>query len=427
MLPINSNGTQQVGGPGTKLSKEDVIAVREHLTEILEGPFFIGTHRRAQFLRYVVEQALAGHPDALKEREIGTALFGRSQSYETKEDAIVRVTASEVRKRLEQHYQKYGLISKFRIGIPPGSYNPVFSRVHRPMRDKLGRIWSAAVLIIAVVTISTIWFVHARAATGSALPWSVFFQSDRPLKVIASDPNLAEIAWLTGKQVSLSDYANHIYVAESNWLTPDGDRIARMVLRGDKASLVDSSIVANVGALAGAKSRVIEVHGARDIQLSDLKTENNFVFLGSPRSNPWTALFGGQLDFRFDFNDDPKVLGEFIRNVRPKAGEKEAYMPTAPGWATGDSFAILAFIPNPDQKGQVLLLQGISAEATKAAGQLATDLPRFSSALQKCGLSSSDGLHHFELLLRVNTMAGQPMQTDIVACHVLDGTPAQKS
>jgi hypothetical protein len=51
-------------------------------------------------------------------------VFGRSPSYDTGEDAIVRVTASDVRKRLLQHYDRYGSASEFRINLPLGSYIP---------------------------------------------------------------------------------------------------------------------------------------------------------------------------------------------------------------------------------------------------------------------------------------------------------------
>ena len=55
---------------------------------------------------------------------IGLELFERSPAYDTGEDAIVRVTASDVRKRLLQHYGKYGAASEFRISLPLGSYIP---------------------------------------------------------------------------------------------------------------------------------------------------------------------------------------------------------------------------------------------------------------------------------------------------------------
>src|SRR5208282_3495104 len=105
-------------------SETYVAALREHLRDIIDGEAFRGSHRSAQFLTYIIDQALVGHFDSLKERMIGIELFGRSPSYDTSEDAIVRVTASDVRKRLLQHYGKYGSASEFRITLPLGTYIP---------------------------------------------------------------------------------------------------------------------------------------------------------------------------------------------------------------------------------------------------------------------------------------------------------------
>jgi len=91
------------------------------------------SHRSAQFLKHIVEQSIAGSFESLKERSIGIELFGRSPSYDTGEDAIVRVTASDVRKRLLQHYGKHGATSEARLILPLGSYIPEFRRdVHGP-------------------------------------------------------------------------------------------------------------------------------------------------------------------------------------------------------------------------------------------------------------------------------------------------------
>ena len=81
-------------------SREETAALLKHVAEIVEGKAFRGSPRSRQFLSYVVEQAIAGNVDSLKERVIGAELFGRPPAYETGEDAIVRVTASDVRKRL---------------------------------------------------------------------------------------------------------------------------------------------------------------------------------------------------------------------------------------------------------------------------------------------------------------------------------------
>ncbi len=108
--------------------RERCSTLREHIKEVVEGEAFKGSHRSVQFLKYIVDQAIAGHFECLKERVIGVELFRRPPSYDTGEDAIVRVTASDVRRRLLQHYGRYGNTSKFRIQLPLGSYIPEITR-----------------------------------------------------------------------------------------------------------------------------------------------------------------------------------------------------------------------------------------------------------------------------------------------------------
>ena len=105
--------------------------------------------------------------------------------------------------------------------------------------------------------------------------------------------------------------------------------------------------------------------------------------------------------------------------MHPRPGELSLYVASAPGWATGQSYAIIAFIQNPDQNGQVLLLAGENGEGTEAAGKLVTDLPRLATTLKRCGIAPSGSLQHFEILLHLNTMAGSPSNIDAAACHIL--------
>jgi hypothetical protein len=128
------------------------------------------------------------------------------------------------------------------------------------------------------------------------------------------------------------------------------------------------------------------------------------------------------LDFRFVF--DKSAGSEFIRNLHPRPNEQPVYIPTANGYATGDSYAIIALVKNPDQSGQVLLLAGANSEGTAAAGRVATDLTRLSIELRNCGINPSGPVRHFEMLLHLNTMAGTPSNIDLVACHILPGDSA---
>src|SRR3984957_15340381 len=451
-------------------TESDIELFQQHLKEVIEGAAFKASHRSGQFLKYIVDQAIAGHFESLKERVIGIELFGRSPTYDTGEDAIVRVTASDVRKRLLQHYGKDGATSEFRISLPLGAYIPEIARrtrssanghshlsgpgaeldhvadvhpdlLHIPVqapfidvavepsrpgvRARTPRLFFIAALCTLALVASAVvaWnrYSVVEVVPRSSLLWSAFFRSPNSTQIITSDPNIAEIDGYTGGQLSVSDYANHNYIPDPSKLTPEISNLCRNILRGDKAAAVDVPIAVYIGQMALASSREVSVHAARSIQIQDLASENNFVFLGSPRSNPWSALFSDQLDFRFVF--DPKAKTEFIRNQHPRPQEAPAYVPTAPGWQTGRSFATVAFVKNPDQAGEVLLVAGATGEGTAAAGRFITDNPRPNTILKRCGVKDSGEVQHSQLLLQLNAMAGAPSNVDVVACHRLDGSP----
>jgi hypothetical protein len=159
----------------------------------------------------------------------------------------------------------------------------------------------------------------------------------------------------------------------------------------------------------------LKIHPARALQLGDIKTDDDFIFLGSPHSNPWSTLFQDQMDF--DFVYDANLRQEVIRDRRARKGELSMYVPTARGWDTGQAFAVMAFVGNPSQNGHVLLLAGTNAEGTEAAGKLASNLDLLSRNLQKCGIEPAGPPVRFELLLQVHTMAGSPTTFEVIACH----------
>jgi TolB-like protein/Flp pilus assembly protein TadD len=108
------------------LSPEQIGLVRLHLKEMLASHAFAGTKRTQDFLQLIVEHALEGEFDNLRERMIGAEMFGRPIAYDTGSDSVVRVRASEVRKKLAQYYLEIDRKSTVRIELPIGSYVPRF-------------------------------------------------------------------------------------------------------------------------------------------------------------------------------------------------------------------------------------------------------------------------------------------------------------
>jgi hypothetical protein len=307
--------------------------------------------------------------------------------------------------------------------------DPVLTKTpaHFLERTSSARKQGLFALVVIVLLNGAFWafvwrhYQRTDAPEMSVLPWSAILNSSHATQVITSDPNIVFVQEITGNEISASDYANRKYIPENNSLTPEDLRLFHVFLWGDySAAAVDTPIALRIAALLQNGSRKIDSHAARSVQLSDLKNDDNFILLGSPRSNPWSTLFTDELDFRFVF--DKATKQEIIQNVHPRKGELPAYVPTAAGWATGQSYAIVAFLKNPDQDGQVLLLAGANAEGTEAAGKFATDLPRLSASLDQCGIHAPRPVRHFEILLGLKTMAGSPSDVNIVACHVLPGT-----
>ena len=438
-----SNGGSAIVSGAELVSNAAVL--RGHLREVLESPAFRGSRRCQQFLQHVVEKAIGSHYNELKERVLGVELFGRSPIYDTGEDAIVRVTASDVRKRLHQFYADTR--SSIRIAIPSGSYGPEFRRVvdstlalvsppvslpaveperaaaevHQPRLRRL--IPYIIYATAAVVLLLCVWFwrIQVSLSPRNVLPWSAMLRDERPIQVIFADPDISTIQQLLGYEITLSEYANRRYVRGIESLGPDLQRALRS-LHGVNVPIVDAGIALNISGLAGASAARLKIHPARTLQLADVKTDDDFIFLGSPHSNPWTTLFQDQMDF--DFAYDENLHQEVIRNKRPRNGELSVYVPTARGFDTGQAFAVMAFIANPSQNGHVLLLAGTNAEGTEASGKLASNLDQLSRNLQKCNIDPSGPPVHFELLLQVHTMAGSPNTLEVIGCHPIRTPPS---
>src|ERR1700734_3587743 len=101
------------------LNKTTQRAITDQLNRLVTSPLFSHSKRFPIFLRFVVEQTLAGEADNIKERTLGIEIFERDASY---------VTAAEIRKRVAQYYQDPSHERELCISLPPGSYIPQFSQ-----------------------------------------------------------------------------------------------------------------------------------------------------------------------------------------------------------------------------------------------------------------------------------------------------------
>lgn len=101
--------------------------VQEHLERILQSSEFRNSLRMRRFLAFVIEAALDGTADDLKEQVIGVAVFDKDPSnFDPRTDPIVRNDARRLRRKLEIYYASENQFDGLRIEIPKGGYAPAF-------------------------------------------------------------------------------------------------------------------------------------------------------------------------------------------------------------------------------------------------------------------------------------------------------------
>jgi len=186
----------EADGDRDTATAERAALIRDELHKIFASDAFKGGKRAQDFLELIVEHALAGRFDNLRERMLGAEMFGRPVDYDTANDAVVRVKASEVRRRLSEYYRSLDTPPLIRIDLPTGSYVPQFSSPQKaddalPPAGAAGavppvsfrQIWTS-LRRWQVITLSAV--VVAGAVAGVVL-WN-FTRAEEPLRSIAVLP-----------------------------------------------------------------------------------------------------------------------------------------------------------------------------------------------------------------------------------------------
>src|SRR5262249_32837256 len=119
-----SSGVDVRPGQDRDLSPE---MIRRQLEHIIESSVFNKSTRLTAFLRFVVEESLAGRGDSLKEQVLASELYGRGSDFDSGNDPVVRVDARRLRDKLREYYTQLPADPVI-IALPKGSYVPVFER-----------------------------------------------------------------------------------------------------------------------------------------------------------------------------------------------------------------------------------------------------------------------------------------------------------
>ncbi|MGA8743406.1 MAG: malectin domain-containing carbohydrate-binding protein [Terracidiphilus sp.] len=84
------------------------------------------SHNLAQMLKFICEKHFEGQDSQITEHVLAVEALGRRSDFNPQVDTIVRVTAHQLRKRLQEIYAGPGASRSVQIHIPAGQYAPSF-------------------------------------------------------------------------------------------------------------------------------------------------------------------------------------------------------------------------------------------------------------------------------------------------------------
>ncbi len=420
------------------------VLIREHLQEILANHLFRSSERCRRFLTYIVERTLAGEEEDLKERRIGVEVFHRPADYNTGDHPIVRITASEVRRRLIQFYAETGAgTPPVRIELPVGAYRPHFryedvlnpkpqphlapvpvsARPQENPGDAAGsrRNYSwlllAALLLTATLAIAGFRYLEAQrvAASAGSLQqfWAPVSTTRQPVLICLASPIVY--------QPRLNVYQKSPRFAQEFATQLDRTRHElhlppRTSLRWSEMMPFKNFYVAGGDAYAAARYSAVmsELHKPAQVRLGDnwslADLRNSPSVLVGAFDNDWALQLNASLPFRWVERDGAGMILD----------SSSAHRLWQQHWDTGKpidtDYGLITRLLNAPTGQFVLMAGGIGPYGTEAAGNLLSDSAALATVLRE--LPNDWSRHNLQLVIKTTITDGVVGPAHVVAFRV---------
>lgn len=362
---------------------------RAQVERLLADPLFSQSKRYGAFLRYVAERALSHNQESLNERTLGVEIFGRPPNYDTDADPIVRVTASELRKRLAQYYEDPAHAGEIRVLIHKGTYLAEFvaACAHPAAAEAAAPVTpvSAPVPPAAPEPVKTKRWYYVAALLGILALSAVAIRIVRPQQTIFEQFWRPVLAGPRDVLVSIPQFSDHVRLegVESpklTWsdpLTPAGDpmNVPWDIYSRRLVHISDVAVAARIAEFLGSKGKHALLKGEHDLTMHDLR-EAPAVILGG-LANQWTSQMLPQARFHFDGEGSIRL----IRDSQHPENKQWAFDSKVRSSDRVKDFIIISRVADSVSGRVTVLAGGFSVWGTEAAIDLLTDADQMQSVL----------------------------------------------
>ena len=407
------------------LSEREKEEVREQLDRLLASHHLNQSQRSVTFLRFIINHALEGDEENLKERTLGIEVFHRGADYDTASDPVVRVTASGLRKRIAQYYQDPGHENEVRIILPSGSYVPNFHwpsdsneagvpdlelaaeesavqvdeglvpRAQRERHRLVLKISAACILTALLVAGAIIW--HTTSRSGFNFFWGPILMGRDPVLVCIADQ--LQDAGIALRNPAAPD--------DEMWFKDDTKKNAYTTIAID-----DMSAATRIAAVFQASGKKYALKGERATTLDDLRS-GPAILIGA-FDNAWTLRVTKSLRFHFLLGDGHLLIVDGTASTQPQ-WVADQYRDVQMGASNYRDYAIVARFTDENTGKIAVVVAGLGRCGTAAAGEFLTDT---GDLLQlERAAKSAGNKQNLEVVISTQVIGGRPGSPKMEAIH----------
>jgi hypothetical protein len=364
---------------------------------ILQSKAFRTSEVHRNLLNYLSEKSLSGEAGSLKEYTVGLEVFQKPESYDPRQESVVRMHMARLRQKLAEYYRTEGVDDPIIVDLPKGAFKVTFepravaaepepapqlevsgTALARTSRRTIFLLTALAVAAIACAFYFGVRLEQVeRSAIASVTPavwtpelrelWAPLISADRPLVVVLATQQ-------TGNLTGLST-ANGAFL---------------------------------LGQFLADRKQNVYVTGSDEISMPDIMM-GNLVLLGPARSSRQLQALPAK--------EELVVEARGIRNLHPAAGEPDFFPNPPPRSAQStvdESYALISRSPGVNGKGDVLSLSGNHPSSVTAGVEALTDPTLARTIVMRTRKPGGTLPRYYQILLKVRSMDETPIEITYV-------------
>ena len=369
---------------------------QEQVRRILQSKAFRTSEVHRNLLNYLAAKSLSGEAGGLKEYTVGLDVFAKPESYDPRQESVVRMHMARLRQKLAEYYRTEGADDAIIVDLPKGAFKvtfepraavepgpPVAQEIVEAVPGRTPKRSLIFLALLAVIAIAAAFYFGVRLeqvqrnSIAVAPPtvwtpelrelWEPLLSPDRPLVVVLATQQAANLTGLSTASGAfllgqfLADRKQNVYVTGSDELSTPDIMMGNLVLLGP-------------------------ARASRQLQALPVKDELVEEATG-------------------------------VRNLHPAAGEPR-FFPNPPAKSpqstVEQSYALVTHAPGVNAKGDVLSIAGNHPSSVTAGVEAFTDPSLASTIVLRMRKPNGKLPRYYQILLTVRSMEDTPIEINYV-------------